>query len=111
MVERLVRDQEADSPNLSAPIYMKKLVHIYYSGRVQGVGFRFSAQRIAEELGLCGWVSNLDDDRVEIYAEGDKISLNDLFTQIDSTFSRYIKGKQVNWESARGEFRDFSIRF
>ena len=90
---------------------MKKLARAYYSGRVQGVGFRFTAQRIAEEFGLYGWVSNLDDGRVEIYAEGDESILKDFFAQIDSTFSRYIKDKQISWEPAAGEFRDFSIKF
>jgi acylphosphatase len=90
---------------------MKKLVHVYYFGRVQGVGFRFTAQRIAEELGLCGWVSNLDDGSVEICAEGDEGVLNDFLTQINSAFNSYIKDKQVNWKPAAGEFRDFSIKF
>ena len=90
---------------------MKKLAHIYYSGGVQGVGFRFTAQRIAEELGLCGYVRNLDDGRVEIYAEGDGNLLNDFLAQIDNSFSRYIKNKQLNWEPAAGEFRDFGIKF
>ena len=92
-------------------IAMKKLVHVYYSGRVQGVGFRFIAKRIAEELGLYGWVSNLDDGRVEIYAEGDEGALNDFLTQINSNFSRYIQDKQVIWEPAASEFRNFSIKF
>ena len=39
-------------------------------GRVQGVGFRYFAQRAAEELGLAGYVRNLDDGRVEVYAIG-----------------------------------------
>jgi acylphosphatase len=90
---------------------MKKLVHVYYSGRVQGVGFRFTAQRIAEELNLSGWVMNLGDGRVEIVAEGNEVTLNDFLAQVDNAFSRYINGKQVNFEPATGEFRDFNIRF
>ena len=86
-------------------------MHVYYSGGVQGVGFRFTARHIAEELGLGGWVKNLDDGRVEIYAEGDEGALNDFLAQINSAFSRYIKNKQVNWEPALGKFRDFSVKF
>jgi acylphosphatase len=48
------------------------------SGRVQGVGFRYFAQRRAEELGLNGWARNLDDGRVEVYAAGPKERLSDL---------------------------------
>ena len=90
---------------------MKKQAHVYYSGRVQGVGFRFTAQRIAEELGVCGWVCNLDDDRVEISAEASEDKLNDFLAQISSAFSRYIKDTKVIWEPATGEFRDFGVKF
>jgi acylphosphatase len=48
------------------------------SGRVQGVGFRYFAQRRAEELGLNGWARNLDDGRVEVYATGPAERLSDL---------------------------------
>jgi acylphosphatase len=48
------------------------------SGRVQGVGFRYFAQRRAEELGLNGWTRNLDDGRVEVYAVGPAERLSDL---------------------------------
>ena len=45
-------------------------------GRVQGVGFRYFAQRAAQQLGLAGYVRNLDDGRVEVYATGpeDRVS-------------------------------------
>ncbi len=42
----------------------------YIRGRVQGVGFRFFAQRAASELGLTGYVRNLEDGGVEVYASG-----------------------------------------
>lgn len=45
--------------------------HILVSGIVQGVGYRAFAERNARELGLSGWVRNLDDGRVEIFVEGE----------------------------------------
>jgi acylphosphatase len=44
--------------------------HILVSGRVQGVGFRWSAQAAAQRLGIAGWVRNLPDGSVEVHAQG-----------------------------------------
>jgi acylphosphatase len=51
-------------------------------GRVQGVGYRFFAERAALGLGLKGYVRNLPDGRVEVYATGDESSLNALRGQL-----------------------------
>ena len=44
--------------------------HFYFSGRVQGVGFRYRSYYIAQSMGLTGWVRNLWDDRVEMELQG-----------------------------------------
>ena len=49
---------------------MKKKLHIFVSGRVQGVFFRRFTEETAKKLGITGWVRNLSDGRVEIWAEG-----------------------------------------
>lgn len=54
----------------------------FVSGHVQGVGFRFFVERIASELGLRGYVRNLDDGRVEVYAIGDPDQLAELSRQL-----------------------------
>jgi acylphosphatase len=54
----------------------RKAVRILASGRVQGVGFRYSASRKARSLRLSGWVRNLDDGDVEIFAEGPEDALS-----------------------------------
>ncbi|MGD0923420.1 MAG: acylphosphatase [Terriglobia bacterium] len=48
------------------------------SGRVQAVGYRFFAERVANQLGICGYVKNLWDDTVEVYAIGNEASLEEL---------------------------------
>ena len=90
---------------------MKKQVHLYYSGKVQGIGFRFTAERIAEELGVLGWARNLNDGRVELVAEASEDVLKDFLAQINTIFSRYIQDVDINWEAATGEFKDFGVRF
>jgi acylphosphatase len=90
---------------------MRKQVHIYYSGRVQGVGFRFTAEDIARTLRVCGWVKNLRDGRVEIVAEADEDTLNVFLERINQYFARYIRDTEIEWLPATGEFKDFGIEF
>lgn len=88
-----------------------KRIHILYSGRVQGVGFRFTAESFALELGICGWVKNLPDGTVEIECEGDEDKLKDFLARINVTFGEYIKKSDLEWFKATGEFKKFEIRF
>jgi acylphosphatase len=52
-------------------------------GRVQGVGYRYFAQRVAERLGVKGFVRNLDSGDVEVYAEGDDAALQLFKTELE----------------------------
>ncbi len=52
-------------------------VRALVSGRVQGVGFRYSTRNLAERLGLCGHARNLADGRVEVVIEGDDASVEE----------------------------------
>jgi len=90
---------------------MKKRIHVLYSGRVQGVGFRFTAIEVARRADVSGWVKNLDDGRVEVIAEADEKSLNDFLDGVKVNFSRYIRQAQVEWSDASGEFKDFRVNF
>ena len=87
-----------------------KRIHVYCSGQVQGVGFRFTVERIAMELGITGWVKNLPDRRVELVGEGKEEDLRKLISKIDDAFSGYVRKKQVDWMPANGEFGSFEIR-
>ncbi|MFH1398164.1 MAG: acylphosphatase [Candidatus Omnitrophota bacterium] len=90
---------------------MKKQIHIYYSGRVQGVGFRYIARDIADELSVRGWVKNLGDSRVEVVAEAGEDALKDFLERIAQSFSRYIQDADLEWGPAGGEYKDFEIRY
>lgn len=52
--------------------------HFWVEGRVQGVYFRASAQALAQQLGLTGWVGNIADGRVEIVATGTEVVLEEF---------------------------------
>lgn len=86
-------------------------LHVYYSGSVQGVGFRFTAERIANSLGLTGWVRNLKDGRVEAVCEGEKPDLEYFLRKITNIFKDYIRDADTEMSEARGEFEGFDIRF
>ena len=83
--------------------------HIFYSGTVQGVGFRYTVERLATSLKLAGWVRNLSDGRVEIIAEGLKEDIERFIQQVDARFEGYIKDKEISLNLVQGQFKDFSI--
>ncbi|RME00794.1 MAG: acylphosphatase [Calditrichaeota bacterium] len=59
-----------------------KTLHLFVEGIVQGVGFRFFVYRIAQQLGICGWVRNLPDGRVEILAQGKSTHLQEFLKEL-----------------------------
>lgn len=85
--------------------------HIFYSGRVQGVGFRFTVQRYAQDLGLLGWVKNLPDGRVEILAEGDREKITQLCQNLEKYFQGHIKDRNIDFVPAQKNYQDFDIAF
>lgn len=87
-------------------------LHVFWSGRVQGVGFRYTAESVALELGLKGWVKNLPDGRVEALCEGPRKTLERFLAEVASgPMKRYIQDAQAAWDKAAGEFDDFQIRY
>ncbi len=88
----------------------RERVTIYYSGRVQGVGFRYSVRTLVNGFEVTGAVRNLDDGRVELIAEGMRAELEGLLEAVrQSEAGRFIRREQVDWTEARNEFRSFEI--
>jgi acylphosphatase len=83
---------------------------VYYSGRVQGVGFRYTTREIAARFTVTGYVQNLGDGRVELVAEGDADEIDRFLAEIRRSMARYIDGEQPQTFGSTREFADFSIR-
>jgi len=90
---------------------MQRQAHIFYSGSVQGVGFRFTAEAIAAKLGVCGWVKNLPSGQVEIVAEAEEKALDDFLSEMQKAFSHYIREVDVEWLNPQGKFKHFGVEF
>ena len=83
---------------------------VFYSGKVQGVGFRYNAKSVATGFELTGTVRNLLDGRVELIAEGDKAELEAFRAAIrDSGLAGFIRDENVLWCDAKNDIRGFQI--
>ncbi len=88
----------------------QKRFHLFVSGRVQGVFYRYHVRKIARELKITGWVRNLNDGRVEIVGEGEEKNIDKfiVFCQNTPKFVR-IDDIDIRVENATGKFQDFEI--
>ena len=85
-------------------------MQVFYSGRVQGVGFRYSVRKVANEFEVTGSVRNLADGRVELLAEGSKDELDAFREGIrESGLEHFIQQEEVSWSEAKNDFRGFEI--
>ena len=82
----------------------------YFSGRVQGVGFRYTVQNLALQYNVRGYVRNMGDGRVELVMEGPEGEMNHLLDDINQKMNGYIKRVDKTTAPATGEFRQFYIR-
>lgn len=83
---------------------------VLYSGRVQGVGFRYTVKTVATGFEVTGTVRNLPDGRVELVAEGRHAELEEFRTAISGAgLAGFIRDEQVSWADAKNNFRGFEI--
>ena len=96
---------------MPSPRISRVTERIVFTGRVQGVGFRYTTQSIAKRYEVNGFVRNLPDGRVEIEAEGDRALLT-AFVEEVRIGPRYghVAGMNVEWNVAGGDFRDLDDR-
>jgi acylphosphatase len=84
---------------------------VLVSGRVQGVGFRYTTCRVAGSMGITGWVRNRSDGQVEMLVEGDRVLLQQLLERVRESTRGEICGWEIEKSEPLNEFDDFSIRF
>jgi acylphosphatase len=88
---------------------IRKTVH--YSGRVQGVGFRYTTCQIASGFPVAGYVRNLPDGRVELVVEAEPRDVERFLASIDSEMAGCIGDRRLQQSAATGEFSGFNVRF
>ncbi len=84
---------------------------IIFSGRVQGVGFRFTAHNIANRYRLAGWVRNLADGTVEMVVQGNADDVSDCIRDISEFFSDYVKDSKIEEIPMDPRCTNFKITF
>jgi acylphosphatase len=84
--------------------------HVYYSGQVQGVGFRYTAQHVAEDFKVAGFVRNLSDGRVEVSAEGAPNQVNGFLSTLAQRMAGYIEQTEAVDEPPTGA-KGFRVRY
>ena len=84
---------------------------ITFTGRVQGVGFRFTARRAAQRRQLTGYVRNIPNGSVEMLAQGRGEEIDDCIQDLKEYFSGYIKEAKIEEIPFDSNYTDFEITF
>lgn len=89
---------------------MMKALRVHYSGRVQGVGFRFTVKSLARGFDIVGTIKNLADGRVEQVLQGDADEVDDFLQAIrDSVLAGHIQEETITRCDAESGLRGFQI--
>ncbi|MDQ3812792.1 MAG: acylphosphatase [Armatimonadota bacterium] len=90
---------------------MKRQAHVFYEGRVQGVGFRYTAEEMAQRHGIVGWVRNRRDGRVELVAQGEDGAVRAFLDDVRTgPLGHYIRDVDISWSDPDEDFPNFDIR-
>ena len=83
---------------------------VFFSGRVQGVGFRYQTVQVAKEFDVSGWVMNLPDGRVQLEAEGRPGEVDDFIAALHERMEGHIRKTEQTKETRAPQFSGFIIR-
>jgi len=84
---------------------------VLFSGMVQGVGFRYTTERVARRFPVTGYVKNLPDGDVEVVAEGDREDVRQFVAAVEKAMAGYLRGRQITEGPATDAWGDFAVRF
>lgn len=88
----------------------ERRVRVLYTGRVQGVGFRYACKQVALGFEVTGTVRNLDDGRVELILEGEAGELKEFQQAVrEAGVGALIRNETEEWAEALGDFKGFEI--
>lgn len=83
---------------------------VFFSGRVQGVGFRYQALQVAQGYEVSGWVMNLSDGRVQLEAEGRPDEVRDFIAAVQERMEGHIRKTEQTDATRTPQFNGFTIR-
>lgn len=83
---------------------------VFFSGRVQGVGFRYQTVQVAKEFEVSGWVMNLPDGRVQLEVEGRASEVRDFIAAVQERLEGYIRKAEQTEQTRPPQYAGFSIR-
>ncbi len=86
-------------------------IAVNYSGRVQGVGFRWQVSEIAKPFTCTGYVKNLHDGSVELVVEGEKDVVHRMVETVNMEMKEYWHEKSMDERTGEAHFYDFSIHY
>lgn len=85
--------------------------HVIFRGRVQGVGFRYTAHEIAGRYDVAGFVRNLPDGTVEMFIQGDPLHIDNCIADIQEAFAGYIRDTQIEPTACNSRYTGFRVAF
>lgn len=83
---------------------------VYYTGHVQGVGFRYMTLQIAKEFEVAGFVRNLPDGRVQLEVEGEESELAAFLAGVDERMHGYVRKSERSTAKRAPVFSGFAIK-